>query len=209
MGSIQVVYGKIVENIKTCKKCGLWKERTNAVPGEGSLDAEIMFIGEAPGREEDVHGRPFVGRAGELLDKFLGEIELQRKDVYITNILKCHPPGNRDPKQEEIEQCLPYLKEQMRVINPSLIVTLGRFATSSLLVQKTTQVLKISQVRGKLFELKEKIVIPTYHPAAALYNPSLQGTLEKDFRKIKSIVTGGATKKQNLLERFLKKPGKT
>lgn len=209
MESIQVIYEKIVENIKTCKKCGLWEERTNAVPGEGPLDAEIMFIGEAPGREEDAHGRPFVGRAGELLDKFLGEIELQRKDVYITNILKCHPPRNRDPKQEEIEQCLPYLKEQMKVINPSLIVTLGRFATSSLLGQKTIQVLTISQVRGKLFELKGRTVIPTYHPAAALYNSALQGTLEKDFRKIKSIVTGGATKKQNLLDRFLKKPSKT
>ncbi len=184
---------KIAEEIRKCKKCDLWKNRKNAVPGEGNPDAEIMFVGEAPGFNEDLQGRPFVGVAGKLLTSLImDKLGLERRQVFITNVVKCRPPNNRDPKQEEIEVCSPYLDEQVRIIKPKIIVTLGRHSTIYFLKKLGINVSGVSQVRGKVFRGKlndtKVIIIPTYHPAAALYNPRLRGILEKDFELIKTIL---------------------
>jgi DNA polymerase len=180
----------IEAEVKACRKCELWKGRRNPVPGEGSLNATIMFIGEAPGYWEDVKGRPFVGAAGKLLEEMLSKIGLSRSDVYIANVLKCRPPNNRDPRPSEVQACTPYLDRQIRVIEPKLIVTLGRHSTSHVLPKAELNEGGITRLRGRVYEaelLGLKIrVIPAYHPAAALYNPKYKEALEKDFQIIKS-----------------------
>ena len=179
---------EIAEKIKNCKKCELWKNRTNAVPGEGSPNAKIMFIGEAPGRNEDLYGIPFCGRAGAVLDDLLSEIGLKREDVFITNVVKCRPPGNRDPKPEEIAACSPFLDEQIKVVNPKIIVTLGNYATSYILNKFGFKAENISKVRGKVFKVTTLLttlkIIPTYHPATSLYRPPLREDLKEDFKII-------------------------
>lgn len=179
---------EIAEKIKNCKKCELWKNRTNAVPGEGNPNAKIMFIGEAPGRNEDLYGIPFCGRAGAVLDDLLSEIGLKREDVFITNVVKCRPPGNRDPKPEEIAACSPFLDEQIKVINPKIIVTLGNYATSYILNKFGFKAENISKVRGKVFKVTTLLttlkIIPTYHPATSLYRPPLREDLKEDFKII-------------------------
>lgn len=168
--------------------CDLHKNRTNAVPGEGPEDADIMLIGEGPGYHEDQKGRPFVGKAGEVLTDLLEKSNLEREDVFIGNVIKCRPPDNRDPTKEEIKKCSPYLKKQIQHIKPKLIITLGRFASKLLLGRSV----KVSKEHGKLLDcdyagLKCKLFI-SYHPAAALYGPGAGEKLEKDFGKLKDIL---------------------
>lgn len=148
-----------------CTKCRLAGGRTQVVFGVGNASADLMFIGEAPGFHEDRQGAPFVGAAGQLLDRMLGEIDLAREDVYIANILKCRPPGNRDPLSDEIESCTPWLIEQISLVQPRLVVTLGNFATKFLL--NTQQ--GITRLRGQTFPWHGRTVIPTFHPAAILH----------------------------------------
>jgi len=183
---------EIVKEVLECRKCGLWKTRRNPVPGEGSLDAEIMFIGEAPGYWEDVKGRPFVGAAGKLLDKLLAEIGLSRGDVFIGNILKCRPPGNRDPQPEEVRACTPYLDRQIRIIEPKIIVTLGRYASSYIFSRAGIPFDGISRVHGKVYYANvlglDVVLIPIYHPAVALYNARLKSALEEDFKVLASQI---------------------
>ncbi len=181
---------KIAEQIKKCRKCPLAKNRVQAVPGEGNPETKIIFIGEAPGEKESQQGRPFVGTAGKLLDELIKIAGFERKDVFITNIVKCRPPNNRDPLPEEIKICWPYLEEQIKIIKPKLIITLGRHAMYKFLPER----LKISRDHGKVFKMIEKktgksqFYYPVYHPAAALYHGSLRTILEKDFRKIPRVL---------------------
>ncbi len=184
--------GKLEEKIRNCRKCPLWELRTKPVPGAGSYDAKVMFVGEAPGYWEDQKGLPFVGRAGKVLDELLAEINLSREEVYITNIVKCRPPNNRDPTEEEVRACSPYLDRQIDIIRPKVIVPLGRHSMGYILEKFGFEPEPISKIHGKTFEahtLFGKIVImPTYHPAAALYKPPIRKELEKDFRKLGELL---------------------
>lgn len=174
--------------IVSCKKCELWKTRKNPVIGNGSLDAGVMFIGEAPGYHEDAQGIPFVGRAGKVFDELLQSIELEREEVYVCNILKCRPPDNRNPFDPEIKACTPYLDRQITAIKPKVIGTLGNFATSYVLEKFGLQAEKIGKIHGKTFHIKnllfESRIIPLYHPAAATYNPNMKSVLMDDFKAI-------------------------
>ncbi len=182
----------VEEEIRNCKKCELWKSKTNYVPGEGREDARIVFIGEAPGREEDKQGRPFVGNAGKLLNELLESIGLKREDVFIGNVLKCRPPNNRDPKPEEIEACSPYLIRQLNVIKPDVIVCLGRHSASFIFDLFGLEFRGISRERGEVRKVrawnKDVFIIPVYHPAAALYKPPLKEVLKRDFEKIGNLL---------------------
>lgn len=176
------------ERMLQCSKCMLRKTCTQVVPGEGSAEAEIMFIGEGPGQKEDELGRPFVGAAGKFLDEMLRTINLKREDVYIANVVKCRPPGNRDPLPEEAAACWPWLMEQIKIINPQLIVTLGRHSMERFLPGQ-----KISQVHGTLViktvpEIGRRNFYTLYHPAAALYNGGMRQTLIEDFKKIPKVL---------------------
>ncbi|AIF68510.1 DNA polymerase [Palaeococcus pacificus DY20341] len=183
---------KLEEKIRTCKKCPLGELRTNAVPGAGSYKTKVMFVGEAPGYWEDQKGLPFVGRAGKVLDELLESIGLRRDEVYITNIVKCRPPNNRDPTDDEIKACSPYLDIQVDIIRPKVIVPLGRHSMSYILKKFGFTPEPISKIHGKTFEARTlfgKIVImPMYHPAVALYRPVLKEELKKDFQKMKEII---------------------
>ncbi len=171
----------LAEAISACRKCELGEKRQNAVPGEGGAKARVMFVGEAPGEEEDDQGRPFVGRAGQLLRKLIQHVELQEGEYYIANVIKCRPPGNRNPEPTEIEACRPYLFAQIAVIKPTLIVPLGNFALQVLVGPKLT----ISRARGKLFSKDGMHYFPTYHPAAILRGSArLKNELVHDFEKI-------------------------
>ena len=161
----------------------LAKTATQLVFGDGNPDADIVFIGEAPGKNEDLKGLPFVGAAGKFLDEMLSSIDLKRSDVYITNIVKYRPPGNRDPQPEEKEEFLPYLRSQLEVIAPKVVVTLGRHSTNCFLPG-----LSISEVHGQPKRLKGQVYLPLFHPAAALYNGGLRETLLEDFSKIPAIL---------------------
>ena len=162
---------KIIEDIKKCEKCELCKTRTQAVPGDGNLRAEIMFVGEAPGKNEDLQGKPFVGRAGKLLDEMLNKVGLERKDVYITNIVKCRPPENRDPTPSEKKTCSEHLDKQIENMKPKVVVCLGRHS-AGYLFEKYRLISRIGEAHGKRIRIKKNNVIPIYHPAAAIYNKS-------------------------------------
>ena len=168
-----------------CTKCRLSGGRTQVVYGIGNADADLMFIGEGPGYYEDKQGEPFVGAAGQLLNKMLEEIGIRRADVYIANVIKCRPPGNRDPLPEEVDACTPWLREQITLIEPRVIVTLGNFATRFILDKP----ISISRVRGQRFPLEGRTVIPTFHPAAILRGGGEASTqmaaLRSDFQEIK------------------------
>jgi len=172
----------------TCTRCRLAQGRTQVVYGVGSPDADLMFIGEGPGFHEDKQGEPFVGAAGQLLTRLLGEIGLRRDDVYICNVIKCRPPGNRDPLPEEIEACSPWLQEQMELVGPRLIVTLGNFATRVVLDRPVS----ISRVRGQRFSVSGRAVIPTFHPAAVLHGGGEASrqmeSLRADFVAIREVL---------------------
>jgi len=177
---------QITKNVEKCKKCELWKTRKNPVVGNGLLTSKIMFIGEAPGYNEDLQGLPFVGRAGKVLDELLKSIDMERKDVYICNILKCRPTDNRNPLDIEIKSCTPYLDRQITAIKPEVICTLGNFATSYVLDKFGIHVEKIGKIHGKTFHIKnlffDALIIPLYHPAAATYNPNMKNILMDDFK---------------------------
>ncbi len=167
--------------IRDCQQCPLGATRTRFVFGVGSPAADLVFVGEAPGSEEDRQGEPFVGRAGKLLDRVLAAIQLSRQDVYICNILKCRPPGNRDPLSSEVEQCLPYLHEQLRIIQPKLIVALGRVAAKTLLGVEES----LKNMRKQVYNFEGVEMRVTYHTAALLRNPALKAPAWEDFQAIR------------------------
>ena len=167
-----------------CTRCGLHATRTQAVPGTGPCPADVMVVGEAPGFNEDVQGRPFVGAAGKLLDKLLARIGLGRDTVYITNVLKCRPPQNRDPMPNEAEACLPYLRAQYKLLQPKAVLILGRHALERML----PGIGSISRVHGQIFMRSGVAFMPVYHPAAALHNGSLVRDLEQDFDRVRGYL---------------------
>ncbi|MGQ9585933.1 MAG: uracil-DNA glycosylase family protein [Anaerolineae bacterium] len=181
--SAQEELTKVAQEIRTCQKCGLAHSRTHTVPGEGPPDARLMFIGEGPGFHEDRQGRPFVGAAGKLLEELLASIGLRREEVFIANVIKCRPPGNRDPLPEELSACKPYLDRQIELIRPRVIVTLGRFSMARYFPGAT-----ISRVHGQAKRFGGTWVIPVFHPAAALHQPRYHPALEEDFRKIAELL---------------------
>tara|TARA_B110000116_G_C16737126_1_gene536622 strand:- start:214 stop:870 length:657 start_codon:yes stop_codon:yes gene_type:complete len=170
-----------LNSIKDCLECPLGKMRKNIVLGMGNPNADIVFVGEAPGKEEDLQGLPFVGRSGKLLDKMLASIELSRKDVYILNVLKCRPPENRDPSKAEIGKCEPYLKKQLEIIKPKLIVALGRISAMTILRSKES----LTNMRNKIFDYEGIDFLVTYHPAALLRNPNFKKYAWEDFKLIR------------------------
>jgi len=175
--------------IMGCTKCELHKSRKNAVPGEGPIDAEIMFVGEGPGLNEDEQGRPFVGAAGKFLTELLGSIGLSRSDVFITNIVKCRPPNNRAPRKPEIEACNQYLMSQIRLVKPRIVCALGSPAITTLLGQEYSA----TKVHGKPTSKGDVTILPMYHPAAALYDASLKEVLALDFKTLKELLEVKAT----------------
>ena len=174
------LFDELEEEIKSCKLCRLCEKRNQAVPGHGNRHAKIMFVGEGPGKQEDLKGLPFVGAAGNFLTELLNSINLERKDIYITNIVKCRPPDNRDPKPDEMEACLPYLREQFKLMKPKLVCTLGRFAANRLI----DPAIGISRDHGKFYKKKGQVFCALFHPAAALYNPNLKEVLRQDFLEL-------------------------
>lgn len=183
----------LIERIETCKKCDLYKTRTKSVPGTGCLDAEVMFVGEGPGKNEDLTGEPFVGQAGKVLDQLLESIGLSREQIFIGNTVKCRPPGNRTPSTSEMEACKPYLVSQIELIQPKVIVVLGSAALASLFGSGKS----ISRARGKLMIVNGICYFPTYHPAAALYRRTTLELIMEDFSKLKEIVQNRKRKNEN------------
>lgn len=180
---------QIGREVSECAQCELHFSRKNAVPGEGPADAEIVFIGEGPGFHENEQGRPFVGAAGKYLEELLAKIGMTREQVFITNVVKCRPPGNRDPKPEEVEICVNcYLERQLQAINPKVIVTLGRYSMGYFVPN-----VKIGDVHGQSFWVRGKLVIPMYHPAAVLHQGSLKPILEKDFASLPELIGKAAS----------------
>jgi len=174
---------EIATQVATCQACTLHHSRKNAVPGEGSSASEIMFIGEGPGFHENEQGRPFVGQAGKFLDELLGEAGYTREQVFIANVVKCRPPGNRDPLPDELSACARYLDRQIETINPRVIVTLGRISMAKFLPNA-----RISEVHARTFWVHERLIVPMYHPAAALHQPSLKPLLIEDFRTLPAAI---------------------
>ena len=172
----------IREEIGDCQRCKLWERRTHIVFGVGSPEADLMFVGEAPGADEDAQGIPFVGRAGQLLTRIIEGIGLARKQVYIANILKCRPPNNRDPEPDEVDTCEKFLFKQIDVIQPKIIVALGRYAAQTLL---RTQV-PISKIRGQFFSFRGSFLIPTFHPSYLLRNPSAKRQVWEDVKAVRA-----------------------
>lgn len=179
--------GEIAELISNCDRCDLHKTKTKDVPGVGNEKAEVMFIGEAPGKDEDLKGEPFVGAAGKFLTEMIEDLGWKREDVYIANVLKHRPPNNRDPQPNEVEACWPYLARQIEIISPKLVVFLGRHA-----LQRFFPSLSISKVHGTAFKRewagREQVFLALFHPAAALYNGGMRDTLKEDFQKISVVL---------------------
>ncbi len=174
---------QVAQEVAVCMKCPLHHSRKLAVPGEGPANAEIMFIGEGPGFHENEQGRPFVGAAGKYLEELLAKINLKRSQVFIANVVKCRPPGNRDPMPEELEACRDYLERQIQAINPKVIVTLGRFSMANFMPNA-----KISSVHGQAVKVKGRLVVAMYHPAAALHQGSLKPIVEHDFLRLPELM---------------------
>jgi DNA polymerase len=175
---------EIAVEVSSCTLCELHHSRKNAVPGEGPENSDIMFIGEGPGFHENEQGRPFVGAAGKFLEELLLKIGLSREEVFITNVVKCRPPGNRDPRPEEVEVCTKtFLDRQINALNPKVIVTLGRFSMSLFRPD-----VKISKVHGQAVQINERMVVPMYHPAAALHQGSLRPVIENDFALLPKLI---------------------
>jgi DNA polymerase len=183
------------EEIVACRDCELAKSRTKVVPGEGAEDADLLFIGEAPGWHEDQQGRPFVGPAGQFLDQLLASIGLRREEVYIANVIKCRPPQNRDPLPAEIQNCCKWLDRQIEIIRPQMIVTLGRYSLARYFPNES-----IGKIHGKPRKLEGVIYYPMYHPAAALHQGSLRRTIETDMLKIPQILAQGKDLPQDTVE---------
>ena len=174
---------QIAGEVRACRKCPLWKSRLSAVPGEGRPDAEVLVVGEAPGRNEDLEGRPFVGAAGKNLEALLAEAGLSRADVFITNVVKCRPPMNRRPSRLEVDTCHQYLTRQVKTIAPRIILLLGETALKQFLPEES-----LARVHGQIVVKGEESYFPTYHPASVIYNPSLRPTLLRDFRKLAELL---------------------
>jgi DNA polymerase len=179
----EATLAQIAKEVSVCQRCMLHHSRKLAVPGEGPVDAEIMFIGEGPGFHENEQGRPFVGAAGKYLEELLAKINLQRHEVFIGNVVKCRPPNNRDPLPEELAACSDYLERQIQVINPKVIVTLGRYSMARFLPNA-----KISDVHGQSYRIKGRLIVPMFHPAAALHQPSLKISVERDFIHLPELI---------------------
>ena len=175
---------RLAEEVGACTRCKLCERRHHAVPGEGALDPPILFIGEGPGADEDATGRPFVGRAGQLLDKMIAAIKLRREQVYIANIVKCRPPENRQPEPDEVKACAPFLERQIAALRPRLICTLGLPATRALL----PEVRAISAVRGREFRFGPVPLVPTFHPAYLLRNPAAKPQAWEDLKSIARLI---------------------
>ena len=174
---------KIAKEVRSCTLCPLSRTRTVAVPGEGNAHAELMLIGEGPGYNEDKQGRPFVGAAGGFLNQMLASAGLERKDVFITNVVKCRPPQNRDPLPEEIEACSGYLERQVELIRPKVIATLGRHSMAKYFPNE-----RVSRIHGQPRKVAERTVVPLYHPAAALHQPALKAAELEDFSRLPGIL---------------------
>ena len=175
----------VAEEVRACKKCPLSLARTNAVPGEGPPDSKVVLIGEGPGRNEDLQGRPFVGAAGKQLEALLSDAGLSRADVYISNVVKCRPPENRRPSGAEAEACHPYLERQLRLVRPRIVVLLGDTALKRFLPDES-----LSSAHGRMFEQGGVSLFPTYHPAAMIYNRALEGVIREDFRALGGLLSG-------------------
>lgn len=171
------------KELRKCTRCGLTDKCKQKVPGKGDIDAKLMLVGEAPGKEEDKKGEPFVGRSGQLLDKILAAIDLTRQEVFISNIVKCRPPGNRNPHKEEIRECLSHLEQEIAIVDPGIIVALGLIAANTLLGTEDS----LKNLRQQEHEYEGKILIPTYHPSALLQNPKYKRPAWEDFKKVKKI----------------------
>ena len=190
---VEARLAELAAQAATCTACRLCEGRTQAVFADGSARADIMFIGEGPGYYEDRDGLPFVGKAGMLLNRLLGEVGLHRRDVYIANVVKCRPPGNRDPRPDEIEACKHFLVEQIRLVDPVVVMTMGNFSTKLLLKTRTG----ITKTRGTVFPWWGRVVIPTFHPAAGLRSgpamvETIRGDLELAVRTVRKRLTGSA-----------------
>ncbi len=198
----------LLTELPACTKCALHQGRTQVVIGRGNPSARVLFIGEAPGEQEDLQGKPFVGRAGQLLTRLLDSIDLRDADYYITNVVKCRPPGNRDPAPEEIRACTPYLLEQIRRMRPAVIVTLGNYATKYVLAGFDPSGMARIQGIGALHGRARPMTVdglrftafPSYHPAAVLHNPPLAAALEHDMLALKSLLHAPA---QSPLDKFI------
>jgi len=175
---------KLANRVRQCRECPLWKTRIKAVPGEGSVNTNIIFIGEAPGREEDKTGRPFCGRAGKLLDKLLADNKIKREKVFITSVIKCRPPKNRKPKPGELKSCRHWWQKQIEIVNPQKIVILGRTAFDEIIGLR-----ELKDCRGRWLKINNRFYLPFYHPAAALRSPKkVRKILEKDFKKVLKVL---------------------
>jgi uracil-DNA glycosylase family 4 len=195
----------LYERIRSCQLCPLAVTRTHAVPGEGPLDAQVMFIGEAPGANEDKQGRPFVGAAGNFLSELLAAAGYRREDVYICNVLKCRPPGNRDPLPGEIDACRDYLDEQIDLIDPLVVVTLGRYSMSKFFPRQS-----ISKIHGQPKEIAGTWYVPMYHPAAALHQGNLREVMLRDFARLPEIVERARSSRRGaVLQREQEEPPQT
>ena len=174
---------KVASEVRVCPKCPLAATRTKAVPGEGPHNAEVLLIGEGPGYHEDKQGRPFIGASGQFLTELLAHAGYKREEVFITNVVKCRPPGNRDPQPNEIAACSEYLQRQIALINPKVIVTLGRFSMAQYFPGA-----KISAIHGQAKMVDGRAIVAMFHPAAALHQPALRDAITEDFRKLKQII---------------------
>lgn len=186
---------EIANEIRVCTACGLHENRKNAVPGAGSRNTQIMLIGEAPGHYENEQGLPFVGASGKFLTHLLLQGGYNREDVFITNVVKCRPPENRDPQQDELQACEKFLLRQIEIINPEIIVTLGRISMG-----KYFQDVRISQIHGKAALVNGRVVVPMYHPAAALHQPRLRPVVENDFARLPKLIEGAQERRRKKLE---------
>jgi uracil-DNA glycosylase family 4 len=175
---------EVSNQVILCTKCRLSETRKHAVPGEGSESALVMFVGEAPGEQEDIQGRPFVGAAGKLLTELLASVNIRREDVYITNIVKCRPPNNRPPRKDESTTCRPYLDRQITLINPKVICPMGNSAIHAFLDSEES----VTAIHGIPFEKQSVTYFPMYHPAAALYTNTLRKVMEEDFMKLRALL---------------------
>ena len=178
---------QVASEVTVCTRCPLHETRVKAVPGEGPANASIMFIGEGPGFHENQSGRPFVGAAGNFLNELLASINLKREDVFICNVVKCRPPGNRDPEPAEIQACAEYLDRQIELIDPKVIVTLGRYSMARWFPEA-----RISHIHGKPRRSGKRLIVPMYHPAAALHQPSLKQEVMDDFLKLPQFLVEGS-----------------
>lgn len=195
-GSVEQELAVIADEVKVCTLCELSRTRTHAVPGEGDPHARVMLIGEGPGWHEDQQGRPFVGNSGKFLSELIAKAGLKREDVFITNVVKCRPPSNRDPLPDEIHACSFYLERQIAAIDPDVIVTLGRFSMAKYFPGE-----RISRIHGEPRKVGRRLVVPMYHPAAALHQAALRGDIEADFAKLPKYLAEVERERESEAER--------